>query len=103
MGVAAGVAFGLAVKAAADFEAKMAQVNSLLPEAQRSLVPALAEATKGFADLGISATEAADAEIELVKAGVSARDILGGALKGTLVLSAAGMIDVGEATQIAAS
>jgi TP901 family phage tail tape measure protein len=51
--------------------------------------------------IGFSATEVADAEIELVKAGVSIKDIMGGALAGSLQLAAAGQIDVAQATEIA--
>jgi TP901 family phage tail tape measure protein len=51
--------------------------------------------------IGFSATEVADAEIELVKAGISVKDIMGGALAGSLTLAAAGQISVADATEIA--
>ncbi|WP_242089257.1 phage tail tape measure protein [Curtobacterium sp. DN_7.5] len=98
---AAGVAY--AVKSYADFDEKMSSVKSLshaTAEEQQKLKQAALET--GTA-IGYSATQAADAEIELVKAGVSANDIYGGALAGSLKLAAAGQIDVADATSIAAS
>jgi len=50
-----------------------------------------------------SASEAAAAEAELAKAGVTTSDILGGALTGSLNLAAAGELDVAEAASIAAT
>lgn len=98
---AAGVAY--AIKSYADFDEKMSSVKSLshaTADEQRKLKQAALET--GTA-IGYSATQAADAEIELVKAGVSASDIYGGALAGSLKLAAAGQIDVADATSIAAS
>lgn len=51
---------------------------------------------------GVTARDAAEAEGELVKAGVSVSDILGGALTGSLTLAAAGQIDFADAATIAA-
>lgn len=98
---AAGVAY--AIKSYADFDEKMSSVKSLshaTADEQRQLKQAALET--GTA-IGFSATQAADAEIELVKAGVSANQIYGGALAGSLKLAAAGQIDVADATSIAAS
>lgn len=98
---AAGVAY--AIKSYADFDEKMSSVKSLshaTAEEQRQLKQAALET--GTA-IGFSAIQAADAEIELVKAGVQASDIYGGALSGALKLAAAGQIDVADATSIAAS
>ncbi|TFC59405.1 MULTISPECIES: phage tail tape measure protein [unclassified Cryobacterium] len=50
-----------------------------------------------------SATEAADAQTELAKAGVSVNDILGGGLSGSLALAAAGELAVARAAEIAAT
>lgn len=90
------------VKAAANFNAQMAQVATL-SHASAGAVAALASATKNYAGLGISASQAADAEIELVKAGVSVKDILGGGLDASVRLAAAGQISLADATSIAAS
>jgi len=50
-----------------------------------------------------SAKEAADAQTELAKAGVAVSDILGGGLKGSLALAAAGELEVARAAEIAAT
>ncbi|GMA26203.1 hypothetical protein GCM10025864_39620 [Luteimicrobium album] len=103
MGAALVASAGLAVKTFADWDSKMAQVKSL-SHASAADMQQLKTATMGFAkQFGISATQAADAEIELVKAGVSVKDIMGGALKGALTLASAGQMDVADATEIAAS
>jgi TP901 family phage tail tape measure protein len=103
IGAVAAVGVGLAVKAYADFDEKMSSVKSL-SHATADEMAQLKEAalTTGTA-IGFSATQAAEAEIELVKAGVSAAEIYGGALSGSLKLAAAGQIDVADATEIAAS
>ncbi|MBV9871845.1 MAG: phage tail tape measure protein [Frankiaceae bacterium] len=92
---------GGAAKAAADFDAKMALVRTLAKAspADMSRLRAAAE-TVGQA-YGYSAGQVADAEAELVKAGVSVSDIMGGALKGALTLAAAGQTDVATATEVA--
>ncbi|MDY1005749.1 phage tail tape measure protein [Curtobacterium sp. CFBP9011] len=103
VGAVAALAVGGAIKAYADFDEKMSSVKSL-SHATADEMRELKEAalTTGTA-IGYSATQAAEAEIELVKAGTSAADITGGALSGALKLAAAGQIDVADATEIAAS
>lgn len=101
VGAAAAAGLAVAAKAAADFNAKMAQVRTL-SGASASQIQALTKAAGGFTNIGLSATDAADAMIELTKAGISVKDQLGGALAGTLNLAAAGQTDVATATQIAA-
>lgn len=98
-----GIGVGVAVKEMAGFEARMAQVRSLAQDASQKDLRDLSDAamTVGTA-FGFSADEAADAEIELTKAGISAADMLGGALKGALTLAAAGQTDVASATETAA-
>lgn len=97
--VAAGVV--VAIKAFADFDAQMSQVKTLSHATGGEMTQLAAAAETLGQKIGISATQAADAEIELVKAGVSVKDILGGALLGSLQLAAAGQIDVADATSIA--
>ena len=100
-GAAAMAGIGIAVKAYADFGAEMAQVQSL-SHASASEMAILTDAALNMGqNIGFSATEVADAEIELVKAGVSVKDIMGGALVGSLTLAAAGQISVADATEIA--
>lgn len=96
---AAGVA--LAVKSFADFDAKMAQVKTLSHATADEMDALTVAALHMGQKIGFSAGEVADAEIELVKAGVSVKDIMGGALQGALQLAAAGQIKVSDATEIA--
>lgn len=49
-----------------------------------------------------SASQAAQAEVELAKAGISTGDILRGALRGSLDLASAGQLDLARAAEIAA-
>lgn len=103
LGAVAGVGFGLAAKAATDFSAKMALVRTLAkvgPADMKALADAALHVGQQF---GYTATQVADAQAELVKAGISVKDILGGALTGTLTLAAAAQTDVATATTIAAS
>lgn len=95
----AGVA--LAVHAYSEFAGRMAQVQSLSHASAAEMdVLSKSAMTMGSA-FGLSANDVADAEIELVKAGVSVKEMMGGALPGALALAAAGQIDVGQATEIA--
>lgn len=103
VGLAAAAAVAIAVKSFADFDAQMSQVQSL-SHATASEMDRLRNAALTMGQgIGFSATEVAAAETELVKAGVSVSDIMGGALKGALNLAAAGQIEVGRATEIAAT
>jgi TP901 family phage tail tape measure protein len=101
LGAAAGIA--VAEKKATDFNAEMATVYTL-SHANTRQQELLAKAAKTVGiNIGVGATDAARAEEELVKAGVSLKDIMGGGLKGALDLAAAGQTDVGTATEVAAS
>jgi TP901 family phage tail tape measure protein len=101
-GAVIGVAVLGAAKAYMDFEAAMsgvAAVAEATAKQQRELSKA---AIQSGQDTVFSATEAAKAEAELAKAGVSVTDILGGGLKGSLDLAAAGQIGLAESATIAA-
>lgn len=91
------------VAAAYKFDQQMSAVAAVatkeVPDAMGKLRAAAIQAGK---DTVYSATEAAKAEEELAKAGVSTTDILGGALRGALALAAAGQIDLGDAAKYAA-
>lgn len=106
VGVAAGAAvaagLGLAVKTMADFDSQMAQVKTL-SHATAAEMTSLRQAALSLGQgIGFSAQQSAEAETELVKAGVSVKDIMGGALKGSLDLAAAGQVNVADATETAA-
>jgi TP901 family phage tail tape measure protein len=103
MGAAGAIGFGLVAKAAAAFDEKMATLASLIPHTAKQMDGLRTSAMNAGKDIAVSGTDAADAEIELAKAGISAADIMGGALRGALLLAAAGQTDVATATNIAAS
>lgn len=92
---------GLAVKKFADFDQAMSSVASTGDDARGSMDALRQASIDAGADTAFSATEAAGAVEELAKAGVSAKDILGGGLKGSLDLAAAGGLGVAEAAEYA--
>jgi TP901 family phage tail tape measure protein len=96
------VGLGVAAKAAADFDAKLATFRSLSGATAKQMQQLTASA-HGFANLGIGASEAADGMIELTKAGLSVQQILGGGLRASLLLAADGQMAVADATEIMAS
>jgi TP901 family phage tail tape measure protein len=101
VGTVAAIAVGLAVKEFTEFDAKMSLVKTL-SHATGDEMHQLSEAALTMGqNIGFSATQVADAETELVKAGVSVKDIMGGALAGALQLASAGQIDVAKSTEIA--
>jgi TP901 family phage tail tape measure protein len=100
-GALLGAGVVLAVKSFADFDAKMSQVKTLSHATGDQMKELSTQALHAGQAIGISAEQSADAEIELVKAGISVKNIMGGALTGALQLAAAGQIDVADATEIA--
>lgn len=101
IGVGMTAAAGLAVKKFADFDQAMSSVAATGDDARKSLASLRQAAIDAGADTAFSATEAAGAVEELAKAGVSASDILGGGLAGSLDLAAAGGLGVAEAAEYA--
>lgn len=101
MGGAIIAGIGLAVHAYSEFAGRMAQVQSLSHASSTDMDILAKSAMSMGSAFGLSANDVADAEIELVKAGVSVKEMMGGALSGALALAAAGQIDVGKATEIA--
>jgi TP901 family phage tail tape measure protein len=95
-------AFALAVYADSKFETAMSGVKAATQAGAKELNSLRQAAIAAGASTQYSATQAADAETELAKAGVSTADILGGALKGTLNLAAAGQMDVADSAVVAA-
>jgi TP901 family phage tail tape measure protein len=96
------VGFGVAVKAAAGFEKEMAGVKAVSGATASEMDLLGKAALKAGADTVFSASEAAQAQAELVKAGISTADVLGGALTGSLALAAAGQLDLKDAAEISA-
>lgn len=103
MGAAMLAAFGVAAKASMEFDKAMSATGAAtMANAQQFDALRKAALDAGAATM-YSATEAAQAETELAKAGISVKDILGGGLKGALDLAAAGQLDVASAAEIAAT
>jgi TP901 family phage tail tape measure protein len=89
----------LAVAKFAEFDQGMSAVAATGDDAKQSIDALRAAALDAGAKTVYSATEAAGAIENLEKAGVSAKDILGGGLKGALNLAAAGAISVESAAE----
>jgi TP901 family phage tail tape measure protein len=101
VGATAAAGLGLVLKASTEFGSKMAQLQSLSHATSAEMKQLGDAAMTAGQSYGFTASQVADAEIELTKAGIGVKDQLGGALKGALELAAAGQIDVGQATEIA--
>ncbi|BBC29992.1 hypothetical protein SGFS_012860 [Streptomyces graminofaciens] len=95
--------FGLAVAAAARFEKAMSNVKAVSQASAGEMATLRSAALEAGRTTAFSAVEAAEAQHELAKAGVSVSDIAGGALKGALNLAAAAEINVAEGAEIAAN
>lgn len=95
-------AFALAAKAAMDFDKRMSEVGAVAGATGGQLEALRGAALRAGADTAYSASQAAEAEANLAKAGISTSDILGGALTGSLSLAAAGTLDLADAADIAA-
>lgn len=105
MAVAGAALAGLgtwAVKVAATFDKQMSEVKAITGETAEGMDGLRKAALDAGKATAFSATEAAQAEAELAKAGLTTADILGGALDGALSLAAAGTLDLAEAASIAA-
>ncbi|MDJ1631042.1 phage tail tape measure protein [Bacillus velezensis] len=98
-------ALGLATKKSMDFEQQMSNVKSVMDpaEANKYSDALTALAIKLGADTKYSALEAAQGMEELVKAGVSTRDIMNGGLSGALSLATAGDLELADAAEIAST
>lgn len=111
---AAAVGFGALIYGAASFakssidverkfstSMRLIQASTKAPAADMAKLNDLA--IKLGQDTSFSAGEAADAMLELAKAGLSTKTIMGGGLAGTLTLAAAGGTDLATASTIAAN
>jgi TP901 family phage tail tape measure protein len=103
VGAAAGLAFFEVEKATANLDSRLAVVNSLVRSTGKEMSGLRQAAMTAGDGIAVSASGAADAEIELAKAGIAAADIYGGALRGALTLAAAGQADITDATTVAAA
>lgn len=101
--VAIAAAAGLAVKGFADFDAQMSRVGAASNATAADMEKLRTAALQAGKDTKFSATEAAEAEEALVKAGVSVIDVVQGGLKGAMDLAAAGNLELADAADIAAN
>ncbi|MGA5635084.1 phage tail tape measure protein [Streptomyces lydicamycinicus] len=95
-------AFTAAALAAANFEKGMSEVRAATGESAAGMRRLSDAALKAGNDTKYSASEAASAEAELAKAGISTGDIIGGALSGSLALAASGQMELGDSAVVAA-
>lgn len=102
-GLALGAVAVLAGVKMAQFESAMSQVAATGQDARSNLDSLRSTALKLGADTAFSAEEAAQGITNLLKAGMSAADVIGGGLSGTLNLAAAGQLAVADAAEIAAT
>lgn len=105
MAIAGGVlaaAVGVVVVATARFDKQMSEVAAVTGATAGEMDALREAALAAGAATAFSATEAAQAQAELAKAGIQTADILGGALSGSLSLAAAGSLDLATAATVAA-
>lgn len=95
-----GVAVGVAT---INFDKQMSAVRAATKATGSQFERLREQAIQLGADTSFSASEAAQGQEELAKAGLSTADILSGALAGSLDLAAAGAISVADASAIAAT
>lgn len=102
-GAAVVAGFAAAVGAASGFEFKMSAIQAV-SGATASEMDLIREAALRIGkDTSFSASDAALAMEELLKAGVSTTDVLNGAADATVALAAAGQIELPEAATIASN
>ena len=94
--------FAVAAAAAAKFDKALSNVRAVTGASTADMAKLRAAALEAGKTTSFTATEAANAEAELARAGVSTANIIGGALKGSLALAASGQIDLTEAAVVSA-
>jgi TP901 family phage tail tape measure protein len=102
VGTAMVAGFAVAAASAAKFDKALSNVRAVTGASSGEMAKLRAAALEAGKTTSYTATQAADAEAELARAGVSVADITGGALKGSLALAASGQIDLSESAVIAA-
>lgn len=96
-------AAAVAVVTAAKFDKQMSEVGAVAGATAEEFGQLRQAALDAGAATAFSASQAAEAEAELAKAGVKTSDILGGALTGALALASAGTLDLATAATISAN
>lgn len=102
-GAAAVGVTAMAIKKFSEFDQSMSQVRATGQDA-RDNIDGLTESAKEWgAKTKYSATEAAGGIESLMKAGVSATDVIHGGLEGSLNLAATGNLNVADSAEVAAT
>ncbi|MGC4375931.1 phage tail tape measure protein [Fictibacillus sp. Mic-4] len=102
---AVGGGLALATKKAMDFESQISSMKSVMSPAEAKQFGGQLEklAITMGAKTKYSAIEAAQGIEELLKAGVSVKDVINGGLKGALSLATAGELELADAAEIAST
>jgi TP901 family phage tail tape measure protein len=97
----AAVAGGLiyATKKAADFEEQLSSLGAVSDASGKQMERFRKQALKAGADTKFSALEAAQAQTELAKGGLSVQQIMRGGLRSALALAAAGEMELADAAE----
>jgi TP901 family phage tail tape measure protein len=101
--IAAGGGIAYAVTKAADFEQQLSSLGSVSGATGREMEKLRKQAMKAGADTKFSALEAAKAQTELAKGGLSVSQIMRGGLRSSLALAAAGEMELAEAAATTAN
>ncbi|GAA2183372.1 phage tail tape measure protein [Brooklawnia cerclae] len=96
-------AFAAATAKASEFDSSMSKVAATGDDARGNLDGLRAAAMEWGAATKYSADEAAGGIESLLKAGVSATDVIGGGLEGALNLAATGNLSVADSAEVAAT
>lgn len=105
MALAGTLAYGLykSVQVGADFEKQMDSLGAAAGATRQEMEALREQALKLGQDTAYSASEAAQAQTELVKGGIKVKDVIGGALPAALNLAAAGEIQLAAAAETTAN
>ncbi|MFJ3381910.1 phage tail tape measure protein [Curtobacterium sp. NPDC090217] len=101
IGTVAAASLGLAVAKSAEFSAQLSKVQAATGAGAIDMGKYREQALSAGVAFGYTASQVTEAQIELGKAGLATRDILGGGLTGVLALAASDNVELGKATQIA--
>ncbi|KZR60385.1 phage tail tape measure protein [Pseudobacillus badius] len=102
-GAAIGAGLGFATKKTMDFEAQLSAVKAVSGATTGEMKQLKDLAIKYGADTKYSGLEAAQGIEELIKAGVSLKDIINGGLEGALSLATAGELELADAAEVAST
>jgi len=102
-GAALAAAFGLAIKAASDFEFRLSAIQAVSGGTEEAMAAISEKALQIGRDTAYGAGDAAGAMEDLAKAGLSLDDIMNGAADATVALAAAGEVELSDAATIASN